>query len=234
MTTSFATRLLKVMSIAAVWSAVSPLNLWADPIVVTSGRFEAGARGTGFQFFGADGFSLSASFPDVLKSPAGTCAAGCAFGTLLDMSAVAGGESSSGSPLGHLNFATIGGVRFGSFPPTERLTGILRFDAPIVMLPTSEHDSGSGLPAPFLMHGTVSASAADDVEGRTPLFQVSLVGQGRTWITFDNFDPVKGVLFEDVQSHYEFTATPEPASLALMGTGLVAMAARRRAMRRRG
>src|SRR2546425_1595909 len=120
MTFPFLKSSLKVLSSAALWVAISTSNVWADPIVVTSGRFMVGARGpTNIQFFGADGFSLFGMFLDVPSAPSRTCALGCAAGSALDMSAVAGGESASTRfTLGRLVEANIGGVKFGYFPPT--------------------------------------------------------------------------------------------------------------------
>src|SRR5256885_5705171 len=48
---------------------------------------------------------------------------------------------------------------------------------------------------------------------------------------FRSFDTVKNT-FVEPQTTYEFSATPEPASLALLGTGLAAVVARSRLKRR--
>jgi hypothetical protein len=119
------------------------------------------------------------------------------------------------------NGAVINGTEFlrpFSVPPGSprpRLAGTLNFAAPVIELPPLDSVGPifAEFTAPFVLNGQVTGFAAHDLDGREPLFHVALVGQA------------------DVR--YTFAATPEPRTLALLGTGLVGLVARARPKRRR-
>jgi hypothetical protein len=227
------TRSLRVLTIAILCWVSSVASIWADSIVVTSGQFRTDVNeATGFQFFGADGFVLGGIFPLLPTTPRLVCPtlAGCAPGTTVNMSTVAGGESAE-TPftLGELTGAIINGTEFlrpfsasGAGP---RLAGTLRFDAPTIAVADRF--------APFVFNGVVSAFARDDVDARAPLFQVALTGQGTARLSFEDFDNNADLSGSFVT--YTFAAapaaTPEPTTLVLFGTavaGLVQRARRKR------
>jgi hypothetical protein len=114
------------------------------------------------------------------------------------------------------------------------LTGSLRFDVSPVVLPSTNNF----VTAPFVFNGHATGFAIQDVGARVPLFDVDLVGQGTASVEFDHFIFGRG---DDVIGRFdEFgyffaaapAATPEPATLALFGTGLVGLIARARTKRR--
>jgi PEP-CTERM motif len=227
------TRSLRVLTIAILCWVSSVASIWADSIVVTSGQFRTDVNeATGFQFFGADGFVLGGIFPLLPTTPRLVCPlAGCAPGTIVNMSTVAGGESAE-TPftLGLSTGAIINGTEFvrpfGTAGDAPRLAGTLRFDAPTIAV-------ADGF-APFVFNGLVSGFAHNDVEARTPLFQVALTGQGTARLGFEDFDNID-LLGSFVT--YTFAAapaaTPEPTTLVLFGTAVAGLVQRARKQRRR-
>jgi hypothetical protein len=225
---------------AAAVAALSAGTAWADPITVTSGRFVISDSGPPFfMFAGADGFVLSAGFPSIGISPQRTCFTGCAPGTVVNLSAVAGGEHAFiPFSLGSAFDSNINGTPFFTFPsPQGRLVGTFRFDAPAVVLPPASEGAarmGASFSAPFVFNGQVTGFGHDDIEGRVPLFELALVGQGTAGLSFDEFS---NGLYGVVDERFTFTApvapVPEPATLVLLYTGLIAVGAREAHRRKR-
>ena len=229
------TRSLRVLTIAILCWVSSVASLWADSIVVTSGQFRTDVNeATFFQFFGTDGFVLGGIFPLLPTTPRLVCPtlAGCAPGTTVNMSTVAGGESTE-TPftLGLTTGAIINGTEFvrpfGTAGDTPRLAGTLRFDAPTIAVADRF--------APFVFNGLVSGFAHNDVEARAPLFQVALTGQGTARLSFEDFDNNADLSGSFVT--YTFAAapaaTPEPTTLVLFGTAVAGLVQRARKQRRR-
>ena len=229
------TRSLRVLTIAILCWVSSVASLWADSIVVTSGQFRTDVNeATFFQFFGTDGFVPGGIFPLLPTTPRLVCPtlAGCAPGTTVNMSTVAGGESTE-TPftLGLTTGAIINGTEFvrpfGTAGDTPRLAGTFRFDAPTIAVADRF--------APFVFNGLVSGFAHNDVEARAPLFQVALTGQGTARLSFEDFDNNADLSGSFVT--YTFAAapaaTPEPTTLVLFGTAVAGLVQRARKQRRR-
>jgi hypothetical protein len=245
-----ATRWCRVIAVALACSTVLVANSSADPVTVTSGLFQFGRAPTAwFTFSGSDGFFL-----DAVLVPVGfvtqTCAAtGCRPGDVFNLSTVAGagsgGNTDSRLPptftLGTAFSATVNGTEFatgennGAFLGNVGLAGSFRFDTPPFVLPSSgvvSPGQSSPFTAPFVFNGHVTGFRMTDDAARTPLFDVTLTGHGTGFSDFEQ--ETNGVFTSDI-FRFTFEATPavpEPATLALFGTGLFGLIARARPKRR--
>lgn len=215
-----------LVSIAVGVSLLVPVAASADPVRVTSGLFNIDHEGDWFVYSG-DGVDIRLTRPDtpvnyglwVEKMWGDTCFIPmsdetCIIGETLDVSFRTPNDSYMG-----IGDATIGSSTFEGVT----LRGTLDFDfTPIVL--SSDMTSFSDGRSPFTFTGVIRG-VADGSE----VFRVSLFGGGRTYIPL--FREGNMVFGEEGKVIYEFedvAATPEPATLLLLGSGLAATIARRR------
>ncbi len=219
---------------------VLPLPVWADPITLTGGSVQGavlGISGARITFIGDD-FMLRTSTEDFRVSFAAPWPAPGLIpaGTSIDLGAVwrPGDVRGAEAIVNGVHYSDLY-VRFGTSGGT--------FTTPSLVL------TGEGtqiVTEPFSFTGFVSAfdnpqaSPGDD----QPVFRATLVGQGTAraafaWIPPENalpggYMPV-GLPDSDWDVEYVFgpaVVTPEPASVVLLGTGVLAILfARGRAQR---
>ena len=201
------------MLISAVTLPVSAAS--ADPIRITAGSMIAEVRqgdNVGrVDIQGTQGFALRLGLD--LRDEGGPwqCSPCGPPGTSKDLAGYF--TSGAGGGIVQLDGA--------SYPvPDQAEVFLLPIGGPVILPPMS---AGAVLSAPFeLGAGTLFLHEV----GGVPLQTFPLVGSGTATIelTPNRFEP----LWEFVRVRYEFSAVPEPTSLLLLGTGMLALAAKRR------
>jgi PEP-CTERM motif len=201
----------------------------ADPLLVTGGSFRDGVS-TGFWTLIGDGFSLSGasegSAGGLFNScrPCGWEPAPVSLNFSVD---VFGGPFLGGRP------GTFNGVSY----PTTVFDGQLHFTGPslsaAVLSPTNLLFT---LPFTMTGHLTAFANGSDEFLNNSPLFAADFMGRGTVTARFnqDPTEPGQPNLFDVASVVYRFESSespvPEPATLLMLGAGLVIVAHR---MRRR-
>jgi hypothetical protein len=198
----------------------------ADPIRITGGQFTTTAHSSGFTFTG-DGFSLHALGQGGIVSPTFLNCRPCVEGDPVPLSfsgTFLAGSLSSGFP------GEFDGVSY------ERtfLEGSFEFTGPDFTSAVLSADNLT-VTAPFAMTATI-VNYANSSRFPPALFTASLFGSGTATMTFStNPDPMFGRFFDAQSIVYDFAAapaaTPEPATLLMLGTGIAGVLARRRRMR---
>jgi len=224
-----------VLAVTAMLALLTPSWAAADPITITGGTFTLGAnivnrgyRSIAFSLTGDGGFFLEGGAVDIPTGAGEECEHlhPCAPGTIIR------GSTNAGSP-GAFGPATLDGVAYD----LVRSEGGGHFAAADTVIPENPGDAFD-LQSPFTFTGRMLAFALMP-QGQRPIGDFQLAGQGTETIHFVRFgnDFGNGAGFGAVSRVFTFSdpaasATPEPASLLLLGTGAALIV--RRKSRRQG
>ena len=190
----------------------------ADPIVITSGSAMVDPSGDPLRFsIGGDDFSAMGRWNTPFAVPFFSCSHGCGPGQIIQLSSSLENLVVQVAPaeLAAAGSATVNGTSY----PLVEFIGTMGFVTSSVTLPPLPPDqSGVTVTAPFSFSGVLQGWDPLTRDG-VLLFTEQLVGTGEA--TLNLAASPSSYTFGTLSYAFTPSATPEPASLLLLGTGLV-------------